>query len=143
MSGPDLISAIDKWREQGRELRKQLIAERNALAAKVAEIDSRLSAMPQESDADPAPPAQLPTGSASGSGHFTMDDASVPAMVSSILKHATRPLSAAEIIRLVQDSRTGIKPEMVHSAIYRLKERDAIAAQGDRGSRTFTWAGKY
>jgi hypothetical protein len=136
----DILSAADKWREEGKALRRQLAEEKSKLAARLAEIEKRLAQLP----ADPIEPPfsnDTPLGIL-GNGLFTFAmDASIPHMVASIVRHSPRPVSAGEIVKQVQDSRTGIKPEMVHSAIYRLKERGEIEAHGDKGSRTFTWKG--
>jgi hypothetical protein len=134
------LSAADKWREEGKNLRRQLAEERSKIAARLAEIDKRLAQLPPET-LEPPFSNDTPLG-VLGNGLFELAvGASIPHMVASIVRHSPRPLSAGEIVKQVQDSRTGIKAEMVHSAIYRLKERGEIEPHGDKGSRTFTWKG--
>lgn len=142
-SGDDILSATDKWREEGKALRRQLVSERTKLAERVAQIDMRLAALPNDDDA-PAPPAQLPkppTGQPTPTLQRVSPGTKVPDLVRAIVKAATRPLTAGEIISFARGARPGTEPSEIHSTLYRAVQRGEMEAQGEKGSRTFTWKG--
>jgi hypothetical protein len=137
-TGNGLLSAVDKWHEEGRQLWRQLRAERDELVMRLEEIDKRLAALPPDTG---DPHSASPPKKAIVDHYQFPADASVPQIVSSILRAAETDLLASEIIERVQNARPDIKPEMVHSALYRLRERGTILSRGEKGSRQFVWAG--
>ena len=134
-TGDGLLSAVDKWHEEGRQLRRQLQAERDELAMRLEEIDKRLADLP----VDPGEGVMVGAKKVLSDFYEFPEDASVAHIVSTIIRRAEAPLIASEIIERVQAVRSSVKAEMVHSAIYRLTERGKITAEGAKGSRLFTW----
>lgn len=127
----EILEAIDRWRAEGRDLRTRLLAERQALAARMEEIDRRLGALPQD-------PADEPVKVTSSNAHLfgfspLPDNISVPDAVRRVLAQSgDRPLMAREIIaqlkhRVKDPDR--IKAAMVHSALFRMKDRGEVMTQ--------------
>jgi hypothetical protein len=111
------IDDVAAWLETGYALRQKLIAEREHLLGRVAEIDEALSSLPGDQD----------------SGDST------PEKVRKVLRGVQGPLSAPQIIDALRASDPVLEPRLVHSALHRLVKKREVFAQGDVGSRVYAW----
>lgn len=111
------LDDVAAWLETGYALRQRLLAERERLLGRIAEIDEALSSLPGDQD----------------SGDST------PEKVRKVLRGVQGPLSAPQIIDTLRASDPVLEPRLVHSALHRLVKKGEVLAQGDVGSRLYAW----
>lgn len=108
---------VSAWLEAGYALRQKLIAERERLLSRVAEIDESLASLPGDQD----------------SGDST------PERVRKVLRGVSEPLSAPQVIEALRVADPVLEPRLVHSALHRLVKKGEVVAHGDTGSRVYLW----
>jgi hypothetical protein len=113
-------SEVAAWLEAGQALRQKLIAERECILGRIAEIDEALASLPGYRD----------------SGDST------PEKVRKVLRGVSGPLSAPQIIDALRATDPVIEPRLVHSALHRLVKKKVVAATGEPGSRLYRWLGQ-
>lgn len=128
----ELISAIDKWQEEGRSLRERLLAERADLTKRLNEVEKRLAMLPMVK--------QAPVDIGNHPPVRVLPRDSLADVVRKILRAASgRPLAAGEVVDMVLTERPRTEKTHVHSALFRLKEREEIEAIGAPGSQKYLW----
>lgn len=131
-----MIVAIDKWREEGKALREKLVAERDALAERVAEINERLAMIPAERQGKGR--VEVPLSPARTSEEIDPSD-SVSEIVRKLLKAAEKPRTAAELIDDVHVVLPEARRETVHSVLNQWKRKKLLQAHGRKGKLRFEW----
>jgi hypothetical protein len=136
----ELIQAADQWQQAGQALRAKLIAERDALSARLAEINKRLSLIPAtESEGDresrKAEPDHRFNGAEIKQGDGVSD------VVRKILKASNVPLLATEIIDAVETVLPDTRRPTVHSILNQWAKRRHVLKTGAKGKSRFFWNG--
>lgn len=126
--GNTVLQEVSEWRRQGEELRARLMEERNALSARLKEIDEALAGIP-DSTQFIKPPQVEPIPVAESS--------SAPDIVLSVISSHPKGIGAAEIIREAQSIRPTLDAALIHSAIYRLVKRGEVLSLGKRGTKVY------
>jgi hypothetical protein len=111
-------------------------AERKALQQKLDALDRTLAELPQENAGN-----GIKTPNTNGT--ILSPDASVPEVVRAVLRAASAPLSAGDIISRVRELKKGTEPANVHSAISRLRRDGQLDTFGDVGMRTYALQGTF
>jgi hypothetical protein len=137
MDQTELISAIDRWQEEGRALRERLLSERDALAKRLGEIDKRLSMIPTEKGADGPGHAIRQPQEATLERVSPRD--SLADVVRKLLRAAAKPLAAGEVVGRVLEARPSAEKTHVHSALFRLKKAEEVEVTGEPGSLKYQW----
>lgn len=129
---------IAEWRRTGETLRAQLETRRQELCAELADVEGALAELPQSGASQPVN-SHRPNGahSAAPTTPATRLTGSVPEMVLAVLRAASAPLDAAQVIDALHQGGTAVEGTEVHSGLYRLIKRGRIVATGNRGSRLY------
>ncbi len=112
------MEEVTSWLEAGIALREKLLAERERLLMRVAEVDEALAALPPEQDASD----------------------SAPEKIRRVLRGVSEPLTAPQIIDAIRAVDPAIAPRLVHSALHRLVKKEEVLAEGEAGSRSYRWS---
>ncbi len=106
------LADVQRWKDEGAELRRRLKTERAQLRARLAEIDATLPRLPGGG----APPG-----------------ASALAHVRDVLERAERPLAVAE----VRAQLAGVGALAIGNALHRLVRRGAAVAEGPKSQHRY------
>jgi hypothetical protein len=132
------LEKIRAWQQEGTELRKTLLDERKMLAARLAEIDEALAAMPAGDGELPLPTPALPVSRPI----VVPKKASAAAIVLAVLDGHPAGLSASQVIEEVHRIKATIKKAYIHAVLFRFRSSGVATASGTKGAMIYQIARK-
>jgi hypothetical protein len=142
-----VLAELRQWREQGASLRSRLEAARDRLKAELSEVESALAELSAGTSAA-TPTLPTPTLAAyealpdpDWQSTLRKQGLTAPDLVLATLARGRRWMAAQEIFGIARQINPDLAAELLHSAIYRLVQKDRIQSRGTKGSKMYATLG--